>query len=115
MDEYSPEPIRSPLAREDLTQIEDDVAVRRGNNAAQKVLSTILEKACLHARFPGIGRSRDDLSPGLRSFVVLPYVIFFRPVNNTIELVRILHGRRDVDSIIHETLGKAGNGDAEDD
>jgi toxin ParE1/3/4 len=47
-----------------------------------------------------MGRPRDDLAPGLRSFVVSPYVIYFRPAGDTIEVLRVLHGRRDIDTIM---------------
>jgi hypothetical protein len=38
----------------------------------------------------------------LRSFVVAPYVVFFPPAAGTIEVLRFLHGRRDIERIIRE-------------
>lgn len=47
---------------------------------------------------PGIGRRRDDLAPGLRSISYANYLIFYRPIDDGIEIVRVLHGSRDLPS-----------------
>ena len=44
---------------------------------------------------PDMGRLREDLSAGLRSFSVGNYVIFYRPMKGGIEIARVLHGARD--------------------
>ena len=64
------------------------------------MVDAVLEGSRMHVRFPGMGPSRDELRPGLRCFVVSPYVVFYRPVEDTIEVLRILHGARDIGSII---------------
>lgn len=46
-----------------------------------------------------MGRLRDELTEGLRSFPVGRYVIFYRIVQDGVEIVRVLHGARDLDSI----------------
>jgi len=46
-----------------------------------------------------MGRLRDELADGLRSFPVGRYVIFYRPIPKGIEIVRVLHGARDLDAI----------------
>jgi toxin ParE1/3/4 len=48
---------------------------------------------------PLIGRKRDEVRPGLRSLVSHPNVIFYRVRNDIPEIVRVLDGRRDIDSI----------------
>jgi toxin ParE1/3/4 len=45
---------------------------------------------------PGIGRQREDLAPRLRGFPFGNYVIFYRPMENGVEIVRVLHGARDL-------------------
>lgn len=52
------------------------------------------------ARFPDAGRNRDDIRPGLHSFVVGRYVVFYTRGDAVIDIVRVLHGARDIDSII---------------
>ncbi len=48
---------------------------------------------------PRLGRTRDELTQGLRSLVFEGYVIFYHPVPNGVEIVRVLHGMRDIESI----------------
>jgi toxin ParE1/3/4 len=70
-----------------------------GDAAANRHTAEIKKKCRLLARFPGIGRAREELAPGLRSFAHAPFVIFFRVTHSTVEIVRILHGARDFTSI----------------
>lgn len=48
--------------------------------------------------FPFIGRDRSALSQGIRSIVAYPYVIFYRIEASGIAIIRVLHGRRDIDA-----------------
>ena len=48
---------------------------------------------------PLLGRLCPELAPNLRSFPVGNYVIFYRPIDNGIEVARVLHGARDIDSL----------------
>jgi toxin ParE1/3/4 len=98
------EPLLTDEAMADLEEIWCFIAGRRDESTADRIASTILGKCRSHARFPETGRSRDDLTPGLRSFPVSPYVVFYRPAKHTIQVVRILHGSRDTDSIMRSDL-----------
>jgi toxin ParE1/3/4 len=49
-----------------------------------------------------MGRARDNLAPNLRSFPVKKFVIFFRRVDDTVEIVRILYGGRDFEAIFQD-------------
>jgi toxin ParE1/3/4 len=94
-------PVITEPARQDLDEMWDWLA-GRNEPAADRLLDAILQRAQLHASQPLMGRPRDDLRPGLRSFVVRPYVVFYRPVEGTIEVLRVLHGSRDTESIMRE-------------
>ena len=48
---------------------------------------------------PRLGRTREELSSGLRSLVFESYVIFYHPMPNGVAVVRVLHGMRDIESI----------------
>jgi toxin ParE1/3/4 len=48
---------------------------------------------------PGLGRRRDELVTGLRSFPVGRYVIFYLQDQGCLRIVRVLHGARDVDAV----------------
>ncbi len=45
-----------------------------------------------------MGRARDELSPGVRSMPFGRYVIFYEPLDDGIDVVRVLHSARDVDA-----------------
>lgn len=45
-----------------------------------------------------MGRARDELAAGLRSFPIGHYVLFYERVTDGIALVRVLHGARDINS-----------------
>lgn len=70
-------------------------------SAADRLLADI-ERAVEHlAEFPESGRNRlDDLGRPLRSFAVRGYIIFYRRSGASIEIIRVLHGSRDIGSIL---------------
>lgn len=45
-----------------------------------------------------MGRARHELATNLRSFPFGRYVIFYSPVEGGIDVVRVLHSSRDVDT-----------------
>jgi toxin ParE1/3/4 len=49
------------------------------------------------ARFPVLGRPRDEMAPGYRSIVQGAHVVFYRTAARELVIVRILHGRMDPD------------------
>jgi toxin ParE1/3/4 len=90
----------SDAARADLEEIWFYIAGDRAE-AADRVTRGIINRFPALADFPGMGRSREELAPGLRSFPVGNYVIFYRPIEDGIAVVRVLHGARDIDAIFH--------------
>ena len=88
---------RRPQANIDIFDIweyiaEDSVA------EADRWVDRLDEKFSLWATQPEMGRSRDELEPGIRSFAFGRYVVFFAPLANGIDVVRVLHGSRDIDA-----------------
>jgi toxin ParE1/3/4 len=53
----------------------------------------------LLAKQPGMGEARPELAEGLRCFSVGNYLIFFKPLSDGIEVVRVLSGARDIDAL----------------
>lgn len=67
---------------------------------ADRYVEEVLAK-CEHlAGLPAtMGRSRDDLANGLRSFVIRRHIIFFHYANpGILDVVAILEGHRDLDA-----------------
>lgn len=93
--------IRTPEVLADLAEIWEYIGANNPD-AADRWLDTIDDKVKLIAESPYIGRERDELVPVLRSFPVGKYLLFYRPIAGGIELIRVLHGSRDVDSLLSE-------------
>jgi toxin ParE1/3/4 len=86
----------SPQAERDVREIWAYYAVRASAEAASKVLRTIEAAVGRVANLPMAGRPRDDLRPSLRSVLAHPYLIFYRLKDGGVEIVRVLHERRDL-------------------
>jgi len=89
---------RSPLARQDYRDIWRYIA-NDNPAAANRLLWRIDAKLERYADNPRRGATRDNLTPGLRSFPVGNYLVFYRIVPDGIELVRVLHGARDLNAL----------------
>ncbi len=84
-------------AEAELDQIIDYIAADKPV-AAQTWGKRIKEKCELLAGMPTAATARPDLGPGVRSSSVGRYIILFRPVENGIEVLRIVGGSQDVTS-----------------
>jgi len=89
---------RRPLALQDLDEIWDYIAVDNPD-AADRFVEAIAEKCHLLAKFPKIGTLCESLHLGLRYLPVGKYLLFYLPIEDGVEVVRVLHGARDVDSL----------------
>ena len=67
--------------------------------AAVGVLNQIETKCALLSQYPEAGRSREDLFPRLRSYPAGSYTIFYRILEDEVQILRVLHGSRDVDHV----------------
>ncbi|WP_457390478.1 type II toxin-antitoxin system RelE/ParE family toxin [Roseateles sp. P5_E1] len=88
---------RRPLAEADILEIwgyiaEDSLA------EADRWVDGLDEKLSLWATQPTMGRNRGELAPGIRSLAFGRYVVFFQPLPDGIDVVRVLHGSRDIDA-----------------
>lgn len=58
-------------------------------------------RSWLLARYPYLGRARDDLQPGLRSFPTDDYVIIHRiEPDGTVLILHVFHGSRDIPGLL---------------
>lgn len=86
-----------PRAQDDITEIWGYIA-DDSELQADAFVDRLDAKFQLLARQPGLGRMRGELAPGLRSFPVGRYVIFYESVPDGIAVVRVLHSARDLDA-----------------
>ncbi|HVF51206.1 MAG TPA: type II toxin-antitoxin system RelE/ParE family toxin [Pyrinomonadaceae bacterium] len=90
-------------AEEDLRTIWAYIA-EHNPEAAGKVIKEIVGKFALLRDHPRIGREQDKLLLNLRSFTVKDYLIFYQPLENGVEILRVVHGSRDIESIFESFL-----------
>src|SRR5262245_49849513 len=95
-----PRLVVAPEAGRDLRGIRDYIA-RDNPEAARRVMTRLRDLARLLAGALALGRRRPELGRDLRSFVADSYVLFYHPLpgGSGIELVRVLHGARDLDAL----------------
>ena len=60
-------------------------------------VARLLDRFPMLAQFPNMGRQRNELLTGLRSFPVKPYIIFYIILPERVEIVRVLHQSRDIE------------------
>lgn len=89
------------LARQDLRAIHDYIAANNPKTA-KRYIGTLKETCQNLADTPGIGIARQEYH-GLYKFPVGDYLIFYRTGQNGIEVIRILHGSRDIEAVFKQT------------
>jgi len=96
----------SPEALADRERIWDYYTGAAGRHTAEKILREIAEVIALIEDHPFAGRARNEVRPGLHSFAAAPHVVFYRVVNGTPEIVRVLDGRQDIDEKFAAGVGE---------
>jgi toxin ParE1/3/4 len=89
--------IWSPEAIDDRERIWDHYAGVAGAQTAEKIFLRLADVISLLEDRPFAGRARNEIRPGLRSFAATPHIVFYRVMNDTPEIVRVLDGRQDID------------------
>lgn len=89
---------RSAAAENDLLSIWRYIA-SDNPEAATRVLHGSDEKCALLGGNPKLGPARPDLAPEMRYFTVGNYLILYREVPDGVEIVRVVHGARDLTDI----------------
>lgn len=93
-----PQVLKRPQAETDLIEIWWYIAQDNADNA-DRFLDKIEERCQALAQFPRMGISQEELMPALRSIPFGNYLIFYLPIEDGIEVVRVLPGMRDIDAI----------------
>ncbi len=79
------------------------VAAETSERAATRFCERIRERMRPLCTFPQAGAPRDQLSKGLRAAFVGRYVIYYVHDDASLVIVRVLHGARDVTTIIADS------------
>ena len=87
-------------AAQDLSDIWDHIAADNAG-AADRVLADLERAMQKLARSPKIGHLREELADRRhRFFLVFSYLIVYRAGTKPLEVIRVLHASRDVQSIL---------------
>lgn len=90
--------VRTPKAEEDLIDIWCSIALD-SPRAADCMLDRLALRIGRLAEFPDLGASRPDIATGARLLVEGNYLILYRHVDEGIEIVRVVHGARDLTTL----------------
>jgi toxin ParE1/3/4 len=84
-------------AYRDLLQIYAYIA-EDSETHAERTVQQIRRRFESLPNFPFLGRQRPDLAEGLRQLNAGQYLVFYRVDEPSVEILRILHGRMDIES-----------------
>jgi toxin ParE1/3/4 len=87
--------VLSPRAQVDLDQIWDYTAERWGFEQAESYIRRLWEDIKAVATRPAIGRACPEVRAGYYKYRSGSHFLFYRSVDNGVDIVRILHERMD--------------------
>ena len=95
--------VLAPEAALDLVQIWRFIKNNASIQMADRVEPVIRDKIAYLARNQGGGHWRKDLTDErVRFFPIYSYLIVYRPETNPLQVVAVLHGRRDVELVLKD-------------
>ena len=86
-----------PQANLDLDSIWDFIAIDDAR-AAERQLDRFEKIFRMLVENPLAGRERPELRKNLRSFPAGSYIVFYTPLSDGIEVVRVMNGRQYIDA-----------------
>jgi len=105
-----PRVVLRPKAREDLVEIWEYIADESTLDRADDYLRRLAHTLQYLAAHPHMGRSRPELDERVRSFPFESHLIFHVPLErqpeNGVELVRVIHASRDLESTWRDVEGQ---------
>ena len=112
---------RRQKARQDLVDIFRYYTRKAGLRVAQRFFGQVEATFARLAGMPGLGSRYGHEHPALADLRFFPvsrfkaHVVFYRPAAGGIEIVRVLHGARDIDGVLAEEFGVDAEAEAGDD
>ncbi len=92
----------SHRAQEDLLGIWRDVAAE-DPAAADRLYDRLEARLRILHDYPEVGRARPDIAADARMLVEDPYLILYRVIADGVQVVRVLHGARDISGRLFAT------------
>ncbi len=89
------------LASQKLNEIAERFA-ETNLDAGERFFGEFNQKCEQLVAFPNSGKSYTAIRPGLRGIPLEGYIIFYRVLNDGIEILRVVSGRRNLPSLFVE-------------
>jgi toxin ParE1/3/4 len=93
-----PQIVYSSDSLADIRDIWDYIA-KDSELQADRLIQRFREKLNYLAKWNTLGRPRPELTHHCRSYPFDKYCFYYRPIDDGIELLRLLHSARDLDQI----------------
>jgi toxin ParE1/3/4 len=91
-------------ANDDLVSLTTYIADQSGSRALAERFANRIRRKCREIAHAPIllGRPRPELLPDLRGFTFGNYLILFRHLGETVEIVNVIEGHRDIEAIFRK-------------
>ncbi len=86
----------APSAVRDLRRIRAWIVAESGVDRADALLRGLLDVVERIALLPALGVPRPSFGKEVRCFVRRPYLVFYRVLDECVQVLRIIDGRRDL-------------------
>jgi toxin ParE1/3/4 len=84
----------------DLSEI-SDYFLAQSVDAGERFVEAFGKKCQYIAQFPYLGRSIREISPNLRGVPLMGYIIFYQIVDDSIEILRVIRGYRNLQDVFN--------------
>jgi len=88
-------------ASQDLNAI-SDYFLEQSIDAGERFVEAFNQKCKYLVRYPYMGKSYTHLKPGLRGLLLMGYIIFYRVVEDNVEILRVVSGYRNLQDVFPE-------------
>ncbi|MEH1922714.1 type II toxin-antitoxin system RelE/ParE family toxin [Nostoc sp.] len=89
------------LASRDINEIADYFA--ETSVEAGELFFSEFNRKCQHVAFPNSGKSYTKIRPDLRGVSLQGYIVFYKVLDDGIEILRVVSGRRNFPSLFEES------------
>lgn len=86
-------------AVQDIEEIADYLAQQSNFDRAEQFVQKFNEQFSRIAQFPGLGRQRNEISPGIRSLPIDTYLLLYIATGANVEILRVVSGFRDLSGL----------------
>ena len=86
----------------DIEQIADRIAQQSGLERSEQFLDRLDAKLAKIVSFPYLGRARDEILPGMRSLGIDSYLILYMPIQQDLEVLRVVSGYQDLPDLFKD-------------